>query len=44
MRTRAMERKLRGVEALPENDTARLLELPGEGAPAEEDEEDADRT
>jgi DNA recombination protein RmuC len=32
VRTRAMERKLRGVETLPETDADKLLELPVEGA------------
>ena len=41
VRTRAMERKLRSVEKLPDDETDRLLELPaGEEAmePAEMDE------
>ena len=44
VRTRAMERKLRDVEALPEGDTVRLLGLPEGEAPAVEDDEEGDQT
>jgi len=40
IRTRAMERKLHSVEALPEEETDRLLELPAGEAPAGSEEED----
>jgi DNA recombination protein RmuC len=40
VRTRAMERKLHSVEALPEEDTDRLLELPPGEAQAGSEEED----
>ena len=37
VRTRAMERKLRSVEKLPDDETDRLLELPEGGEPIEEE-------
>jgi DNA recombination protein RmuC len=40
VRTRAMERKLDSVEALPEDETDRLLELPAGETPASSEEED----
>lgn len=43
VRTRAMERKLRGVETLPDGETTRLLGLPEGDVSTMEDEEDADR-
>ena len=40
VRTRAMERKLRSVEKLPDEETGRLLELPAAGEEADAEEED----
>jgi DNA recombination protein RmuC len=44
VRTRAMEKKLHGVEALPEGDTAELLGLPEGEMPAAEEDEETDQT
>ena len=40
-RTRAMERKLRGVEVLPEEEAAKLLELPAAGPTPDDSELDS---
>jgi len=43
VRTRAMERKLRGVETLPGTDATRLLELPEDGQAEHKEDEPEDR-